>query len=75
MSFADEVKAESRGTGQKCSTCKAIEAMDPVEAEEITAVMADRSIQTEPIVRVLNKRGIDIGSSSVRKHRMRCVVS
>ncbi|CAB5217964.1 hypothetical protein UFOVP209_35 [uncultured Caudovirales phage] len=75
MSFIDEVKQESKGTGQKCLTCKILEAMDPVEAEEISIVLADSSIQTEPIVRVMNRRGIEIGSSSVRKHRLRCVLS
>lgn len=75
MSFFDEVKSESRGTGQKCSTCKFLEAMKPDEADEIKAVLADKSVPTEPIVRALNRRGIEIGSSSIRKHRMRCVLS
>lgn len=75
MSFADEVKAENRGTGQRCRTCLLLEQMKPEDAAEINSVLADRNVPTEPIVRALNNRGIDIGSSAIRKHRLRCVIS
>jgi hypothetical protein len=75
MSFADEVKAENRGTGQRCRTCLLLEQMKPEDATEINSVLADRNVPTEPIVRALNNRGIDIGSSAIRKHRLRCVIS
>lgn len=75
MSFADEVKAENRGTGQKCRMCLLLEQLDQEDVTEITAVLADRSIPTEPIARALNNRGLEIGATSVRKHRVRCVVS
>lgn len=75
MGFIDEVKSESRNTGHKCRTCQLLGQLEPDDAAEIAAVMADKNIQTEPIVRALNNRGIDIGSNSVRKHRLRCVVS
>lgn len=75
MSFADEVKAENRGTGQRCRTCQLLEQMKPEDAAEINAVLADRNVPTEPIVRALNNRGLEIGSSAIRKHRLRCVIS
>lgn len=75
MSFADEVKAENKGTGQRCRTCVLIEQLDSKDAKEINAVMGDRNIPTEPIVRALNNRGLVIGGSAVRKHRARCVIS
>lgn len=75
MSFADEVKAENKGTGQRCRTCMILEQLDPTEAAEITTVLADRNIPTEPIVRAMNNRGLDIGSNAIRKHRNRCVIS
>lgn len=75
MSFADEVKAENRGTGQRCRTCTMLDQLDPKDSAEIAAVLADRNIPTEPIVRAMNNRGLDIGGSAVRKHRLRCVIS
>lgn len=75
MSFADEVAAENKGTGQACRTCTILETMPVEQADEIRSVLADRNIPTEPIVRAMNNRGIVIGSSAVRKHRLRCVVS
>lgn len=75
MSFADEVKAENKGTGQRCRTCVLLEQINPKDAAEIAAVLADRNIPTEPIVRAMNNRGLNIGGSAVRKHRLRCVVS
>jgi hypothetical protein len=75
MSFADEVNAENRGTGQRCRTCVLLEKLDPVTADEIRTVLADSSIPTEPIVRAMNNRGLHIGSNAVRKHRLRCGVS
>lgn len=75
MSFADEVKAENKGTGQRCRTCVLLEQIDSKDAAEIAAVLADRNIPTEPIVRAMNNRGLNIGGSAVRKHRLRCVVS
>lgn len=75
MSFADEVKAENRGTGQRCRTCVILEQLDPNEAAEIVAVLEDKTVPTEPIVRAMNNRGLDISSNAVRKHRLRCVLS
>ena len=75
MSFADEVKAENRGTGQRCRTCVLLEQLDPIEAAEIAAVLADKTVPTEPIVRAMNNRGLDISGNAVRKHRLRCVIS
>jgi hypothetical protein len=75
MSFADEVKAENRGTGQRCRTCMILEQLDPNEAAEIAAVLADKTVPTEPITRAMNNRGLDISGNAVRKHRLRCVIS
>lgn len=75
MSFADEVKAENRGTGQRCRTCMILEQLDPNEAAEIVAVLADKTVPTEPITRAMNNRGLDISGNAVRKHRLRCVIS
>ena len=75
MSFADEVKAENRGTGQRCRTCLLLEQLPADEAAEIVAVLNDKTIPTEPITRALNNRGLDVSGNSVRKHRLRCVIS
>lgn len=74
MSFADEVKKENRGTGQRCRTCVLLEQLDPTEAAEIATVMADKTVPTEPIARAMNNRGLDISGNAVRKHRLRCVI-
>ena len=75
MSFADEVKKENRGTGQRCRTCVLLEQLDPAEAAEIVAVLNDKTVPTEPLVRAMNNRGLDVSSNAVRKHRLRCVLS
>jgi len=75
MSFADEVKKENRGTGQRCRTCVLLEQLDPTEAAEIVAVLNDKTVPTEPLVRAMNNRGLDVSSNAVRKHRLRCVLS
>ena len=74
MSFADEVKKENRGTGQRCRTCVLLEQLDPTEAADIIAVLNDKTIPTEPIARAMNNRGLDISGNAVRKHRLRCVI-
>ena len=73
MSFADEVKKENRGTGQRCRTCVLLEQLDPTEAADIIAVLNDKTVPTEPIARAMNNRGLDISGNAVRKHRLRCV--
>ncbi len=75
MSFADEVKKENRGTGQQCRTCLLLGQLDPTEAAEIVAVLNDKTVPTEPLVRAMNNRGLDVSSNAVRKHRLRCVLS
>ena len=75
MSFADEVKKENRGTGQRCRTCVLLEQLDPTEAADIIAVLNDKTVPTEPIARAMNNRGLDISGNAVRKHRLRCVIS
>lgn len=75
MSFADEVREQSRGTGQQCRTCALLAQLPADEAAEIRAVMADPTVQTEPLTRALNNRGIQISGNAVRKHRSRCVIS
>ena len=74
MSFADEVKKENRGTGQRCRTCVLLEQLDPTEAADIIAVLNDKTVPTEPIARAMNNRGLDISGNAVRKHRLRCVI-
>ena len=75
MSFADEVKKENRGTGQRCRTCVLLEQLDPTEAADIIAVLNDKTVPTEPIARAMNNRGLDISGNAVRKHRLRCGLS
>ena len=75
MGFMDEVKAETRLSGTACKTCRLLARLDADDRADIDAVLADAEIPTSPIVRALNKRGIDIGISALSRHRSNCVVA
>lgn len=72
MGFAEEVDAEQRKPGSRCKTCVELARMDPEVRAEIEAVINDPLVNTIPIVRALNKRGVDIGVSGMQRHRSKC---
>lgn len=74
MGFADEVRAQTR-TGKQCKMCTYLAEMSDKDRAEIDEVMGDTSIPTSPIVRALNRRGIDVHQSTVYRHRQQCHVA
>ena len=75
MSLFDEVRAATRETGGVCSVGKAIREMG-ADGAELVAVMADPSVLSRPISRVLQARherdgipSIRIAEETIRRHR------
>ena len=69
MTFADDVRAETRTSGIECRLCVLLKNMDTKTRGEIEEVLADPSWNAEAIARAMNRRGWEIRGDSIRKHR------
>jgi hypothetical protein len=68
MSFLEEAAAESHQPSKRCKMCDALTEMDPAFRLEVLEAFSS-PLEASAIARALRKRGIEIGESSVRKHR------
>ena len=74
MSFADDVREETRTSGIECRLCVLIKNMDTKIRGEVNEVLADQSWNAEAISRAMQRRGWEIRGDSIRKHRRNCLV-
>lgn len=74
MTFADDVRAETRTSGIECRLCFLLKNMDTKTRGEVTEVLADQSWNAEAISRAMQRRGWEIRGDSIRKHRRNCLV-
>ena len=71
MLFVDEVKSEDVGRGGTCAVGLLLGAVDEETRDEFVAVLANGTWPGTAITRALNKRGHDITTQSVVRHRRR----
>ena len=69
--FLDEVKAEGRLGGTACFVAILLASLDEKERDEIVQVLDDPALQATAITRALNKRGHEIQSDPIGRHRRR----
>jgi hypothetical protein len=74
MTFADDVREETRTSGIECRLCVLLKKMDTKTCGEVEAVLADQSWNAEAISRAMKRRGWEIRGDSIRKHRRNCLV-
>ena len=74
MSFADDVRQETRSSGIECRVCVLVKQQDTKTRGEIEEVLADPSCNAEAIARAMNRRGWEIRGDSIRKHRRNCLL-
>ena len=74
MTFADDVRAETRTSGIECRLCVLLKNMDTKTRGEVNDVLADQSWNAEAIARAMKRRGWEIRGDSSRKHRRNCLV-
>lgn len=74
MSFADDVREETRASGIECRLCVLLKNMDTKTRGEVDAVLADQSWNAEAISRAMKRRGWEIRGDSIRKHRRNCLI-
>lgn len=75
MTFADDVREETRASGVQCRLCVLLEQLDDKTRKEVQEVLTDVSWNAEAISRAMNRRGWEIRADTVRKHRRNCLVS
>ena len=75
MTFADEVRSETRSSGVRCRLCVFLEGLDSKTRSEVTDVLADSAWNAEAISRAMMRRGWEFRGEAIRKHRQRCLVS
>ena len=75
MTFADEVKQETRASGVPCRLCVLVEQFDEKTRKEVQEVLTDISWNAEAISRAMKRRGWEIRADTVRKHRRNCLIS
>lgn len=69
MSFADEVEPTKTG-GRRCVTCVFLETLDPKVADDVRAVIADRTYGSQAIHNALVRaHGYRWTYSAFMKHR------
>jgi hypothetical protein len=74
MTFADDVRQETKSTGVKCRVCVFLEGLDTKTRSEVTDVLADEAWNSEAISRAMNRRGWEFSGAAIRKHRQKCIV-
>lgn len=75
MSFADDVRQETRATGVECRLCFLLRQLDDKTRKEVQDVIGDNSWNAEAISRAMKRRGWEIRGETIRKHRRNCLVS
>lgn len=75
MSFADEVREQTRPSGTQCRICVLLKSLDSKTRDEVSSVIADSEWNAEAISRAMKRRGWDVRGDTVRKHRRNCVLS
>ena len=68
MGLVDDVRAAMTGPGVQCSI-PGIFTANPEIADELRSVLADRSLHSTAIMRVLKSRGITIADNTLQRHR------
>ena len=74
MSFADDVREETRSSGIECRLCVLLKNMDTKTRGEVDAVIVDSSQNAEAISRAMTRRGWEIRGDTIRKHRRNCLL-
>ena len=74
MSFADDVRAETRTSGIECRLCVLLKNMDTKTRGEVQGVLEDQAWNAEAISRAMKRRGWEISGDTIRKHRRNCLV-
>ena len=74
MSFADDVREETRSSGIECRLCVLLKNMDTKTRGEVDAVIDDPSQNAEAISRAMTRRGWEIRGDTIRKHRRNCLL-
>ena len=69
MTLADEVAAETRATGTRCTFCVWLESLPPADQAEWDQLVADKQRQHAAIRRVAHKHGSPAGLSGIATHR------
>lgn len=69
MGLLDDIQAEAAPRPTACSIAKVLEQLDPAEAKDLEAALADESITHTAITRVLNRRGFNMHDKRVAGHR------
>lgn len=75
MTFADEVREETRPSGYECRLCVLLRSLDDKTRKEVQDVLADPAWTGEAISRAMKRRGWEIRGEGIRKHRRNCIVS
>lgn len=75
MTFADEVDAQIKSQGGSCKMCLILESMNSEDRIDIQTVLSDDSFPSAPVQRALKARGIEIGVTTLKKHRVNCDIS
>lgn len=68
MSLKEEVSAE---VTQKCVMARLRNALSPEEYSDLEELIADASVSTTAIKRVLDRRGLGVARSSLNVHRQK----
>lgn len=75
VSFADDVRDETRTSGTPCRLCVLIESLDAKTKAEVIEVLDDSAWNAEAISRAMRRRGWEIRGEGIRKHRRNCIIS
>lgn len=69
MGLLADIQAEAAPRPTACSVAKVLEQLEPAEAKELEAALADDAITHTAITRVLNRRGFGMHDKRVAAHR------
>lgn len=73
MGLLEEVAAEPRKKGavEACIAARLIATMPSEDRDDLTAALGNAEYTTAAILRVLNRRGIDVRRAALSRHRNR----
>ena len=74
MTFADDVREETRSSGVECRLCVLLKSLDTKTRGEVESVLIDSSWNAESISRAMKRRGWEIRGDIIRKHRRNCLL-
>ena len=69
MTLLDDIKAETTGAGPRCTVALLLAGLTDDDRADLTAALANPSIPSSAIHRVLHKRGYAIADTTLHRHR------